>query len=165
MLRGDSSPLRVRVLTALIVAGVFSSGAIVGAGIYRWGSGAAAPAEAHGHGVGLWMPVEELELSPEQYAKVSAIVERGRLELDAVVRESFPRVRAIDEQMQKEVKAVLTPEQQKKLEDLKRRGPVGPTPTWRKRLDDFAGEPEPGLVRPGLPPGALPPPGAPPPRQ
>jgi len=158
MPKGDGSPLRVRILTALIVAGVFSSGAVVGAGIYRWGSGAASSEEPHGRGVGLWIPAEELDLTPEQYAKVSAIVERRRLELEAVVRESFPRVRAINEQMQNEVKEVLTPEQQKKFEELKKRGPVGPTPTWRKRLDEFEGEPLPGFARPGLPPGAPPPP-------
>ena len=58
-------------------------------------------------------------------------------------RESFPRVRAINAQVQKEVRDLLTPEQQKNFDELKRRGPMGPTPTWQKRRDDFDGEPPP----------------------
>jgi Spy/CpxP family protein refolding chaperone len=142
MVRGDPSMLRIRVLTALIIAGVFTSGAVVGAGIYRWGSAGGPSAKVpHGHGAALWSLPDELALTPEQQTKVARILDRHRLALETIVRESFPRVRAIDEQMQKEVKGVLTPEQQKKFEELKKRGPLGPTPTWQKRFDDFDGEP------------------------
>jgi Spy/CpxP family protein refolding chaperone len=155
MATSDPSLTRIRVLTALIIVGVFASGAVVGAGIYRWGSSGSSEAEGSGrHGVALWIPAGELDLTPEQHAKVSQIVERHRLELEATVRESFPRVRAINEQMQKAVKEVLTPEQQKKFEELKRRGPLGPTPTWEKRLDDFDGQPGPGPAGPLRTPGA-----------
>jgi Spy/CpxP family protein refolding chaperone len=155
MATSDPSLTRIRVLTALIFVGVFASGAVVGAGIYRWGSSGGAEAEGSGrNGVALWIPDGELDLTPEQHAKVSQIVERHRLELEATVRESFPRVRAINEQMQKAVKEVLTPEQQKKFEGLKRRGPLGPTPTREKRLDDFEGQPGPAPAGPLRTPGA-----------
>jgi Spy/CpxP family protein refolding chaperone len=154
MARGDPSMFRTRVLTALIIVGVFASGAVVGAGIYRWASSGGPGAEVpHGHGAALWIPPGELDLSPEQHVQVSRIVDRHRLELEATVRESFPRVRAINEKMQKELKEVLTPEQQKKFELLRRRGPLGPTPTWQKRLDDFDGEPGPAPEGPLRTPG------------
>src|ERR1041384_8122211 len=108
MAAGDPSISRVRVVTALVIVGVFASGAVVGAGIYRWGS-SLGPAEGvpRGQGAAVWLPLEELELSPEQDAQVAAIMNRHRGELEAVVRESFPRVRAINEQMQKEVRELL----------------------------------------------------------
>jgi Spy/CpxP family protein refolding chaperone len=147
MTTGDSSSRQIRALTALVIVGVFTSGAVVGAGIHRWGSASGPANVGQGHGTALWLPPGELELTPEQEQKVSLIVDRHRSELEAIVRESFPRVRAINEQMQAEVKAVLTPEQRAKFEQLKKRGPGGPTPTRQKRLDDFGGEPP--LVPPG----------------
>jgi|SRR4051812_45561554 Spy/CpxP family protein refolding chaperone len=144
MATGDPSILRIRIVTALIIAAVFLSGALVGAGIYRWGSSAGLSGDMpHGQGAAVWLPLEELDLTPEQDAKVSAVMDRHRVELDAIVRESFPRVRAINAQVQKEVRDLLTPEQQKNFDELKRRGPMGPTPTWQKRRDDFDGEPPP----------------------
>jgi Spy/CpxP family protein refolding chaperone len=155
MVRGDPSPTRIRVLTAAIIVGVFASGAVVGAGLYRWGSSGGSAAEGpSGHGVGLWIPAGELDLTPEQHTEVSRIVERHRLELEATVRESFPRVRAINERMHQAVKAVLTPEQQKKFEALERRGPLVPTPTWQKRFEDSDRQPGPAPAGPLRTPGA-----------
>jgi Spy/CpxP family protein refolding chaperone len=142
MTPGDPSILRVRVVTALVIAGVFVSGAVVGAGIYRWGS-SAGPAEGapHGQGAAIWLPLEGLDLTPEQDSKAAAIMDQHRSELEGIVRQSFPRVRAINEQMQKEVRELLTPAQQKRWDELKQRRPSGPTPTWQKALDDADGEP------------------------
>lgn len=148
MATGDPATRQIRVLTALVIVGVFASGAVVGAGIYRWGASSGPAAVAQGHGAALWIPPDELDLTPEQRAKVSHIVDRHRFELEAVVRESFPRVRAINEQMLAEVSAVLTPEQRVKLEQLQQRGPSGPTPTWQKRRDELGGEPPPGPFGP-----------------
>jgi Spy/CpxP family protein refolding chaperone len=153
MASADPSMLRVRVVTALVIAGVFVSGAVVGAGIYRWGS-SAGPAEGlpHGQGAGLWLPLEGLDLTPEQDAKVSAIMDQRRGELESIVRQTFPQVRAINEQMQQEVRAILTPEQQRRWDEQKLRRPSGPTPTWQKSLDDESGVPLAPRRTPNAPP-------------
>jgi len=156
MTTGEPSNLRVRVVTALVIVGVFVSGAVVGAGIYRWGSSAKpAAGMPHGQGAAVWLPLGELELTAEQESKVSAIMDHHRGELDAIVRESFPRVRAINQQIQQEVRQLLTPEQRQRWDELKKRGPRGPTPTWQKTLDDADPEPRAPRRQPGAP---LPPP-------
>ena len=92
MATGDPSILRIRIVTALIIAAVFLSGALVGSWYFhRWGSSAGLSGEMpHGQGAAVWLPLEELDLTPEQDAKVSAVMDRHRVELDAIVQGELP---------------------------------------------------------------------------
>jgi Spy/CpxP family protein refolding chaperone len=166
----EPSPRRVQLLAAVVLLITFALGTATGAALLRHFE----PQRGHR------MPpppmlVRELNLSAEQDAKVREIFERFRPRFDAVVRETFPRVRAINAEMDKEIRAVLTPEQQKRFDELKARAPQGGAPGGGGFGAPFGGPgrgPHGGFHGPrdgqGLPPpdGRGPPPddrGAPPP--
>jgi hypothetical protein len=133
---------RVRVVTVLLLVGVFAAGGLAGAGVDRWLAGTCAadapppPAPPLGP-----MELVELGLSPEQQQQARAIGERHRPELEALRRELMPRALEIHERMQRELREVLTPAQRQRLDELLGRRRDGPPP------DPFA---------PGGPPGPPP---------
>jgi hypothetical protein len=138
-----SSPRKIRLLTALLLVATFAAGTVTGAGICRF-LGPPPPPPPPGF-VG---PLAELGLTAGQQIQARGIQERHRHELDAIIRETFPRVRAIIDQMRREVREILTPAQRARLDEIEARQPPPPPP----------GAP-PG---PPGPPGFLPPPGMPP---
>jgi hypothetical protein len=99
-------------------------------------------------------PFEEVGLTTEQRQKTYAIMEKHRPEFEATFREMFPKMRAINDRIENEVREVLTPEQRTKLDEAKKRRPnhpLGPPPL---------GPPPPGAP-PGSPDGNWPGPGDP----
>jgi hypothetical protein len=154
----DPTPRRIHLLSALVVLATFLAGVVAGVGIQRWASPPPPPRPGPpplaGPGAGGLPPhLRALGLTPDQERKVTEIFERHRPELEAAIREAYPRIQAVVERAQKETRAVLDPEQQRKLDELERNGPP-----WLSR-------PPPGGGRPGdgPPPGLGPPPGAGPP--
>jgi Spy/CpxP family protein refolding chaperone len=133
-------------LTAAVLAATFALGAIAGGGIFRW-----VVADRLLPSDGLprepW-PLRQLDLSEEQHARVRDIFERHRPKLDAVLRESFPLVRSIHEEIDREIRDVLTPEQRAQFDRSKERRPFPPP-----------GLPNPpgGGAHPELPPPLFPP--------
>jgi hypothetical protein len=141
-----SAPRSIRLLTALLLVATFASGTITGAALTLW-----VRHEHHGppgpppFGA---LPIDELGLSPEQRA--DAIFERHRPELDAILQEGFPKVRKVNDQIESEIREILTPEQRTRLDELKARrppprhhrrgGPGGPFPPGPPP-DDFGGPP------------------------
>jgi Spy/CpxP family protein refolding chaperone len=147
----EPSPRQVRLLTVLLLFGTFVLGAVAGAGLTRWTS--LPPPHSPRPAPFLPGPPGALRLTPEQEAKARAITDRYRPELEAVWRESMPKVKAINEKMEQELREVLTPEQQKALDEMKAHRPPPP------------GGPMGGPPPHGPPPGGpgAPPPGGPPP--
>jgi Spy/CpxP family protein refolding chaperone len=138
----DPPKSRIRAATALVIVGTFLAGAAAGAGALRWASPRRPPPPPP-----MGLPIRELGLSVEQEAKVTEITERHRDELDAILREMYPKVRAVNDEVEKEVRTVLTADQQKRLDELKARRPPpmprgGPPPP---------GPPPPGGELPALP--------------
>lgn len=132
---------QIRVMTALVILGTFLAGAAVGAGVYRWLLPRPPPPPPM-----MGLPIHDLGLSAEQEAQAHAVMDRHRDELEAIMRSTYPQVRAVQEQMEKEVRALLTPEQQKRLDEaLAHRRPRHPGPP-------------PGEPGRGPPPGGPPPP-------
>ncbi len=148
----DPSPRRLHLWTALVLVAVFAGGVATGVGA-SW----ALRPPPHGRpgrppaGGGLPPFVGELGLSAEQQARVRAIVEGHRGEMEAAIRDAFPRVRAIQDRVDGEIREVLTPEQAARFDSLRSRRPPLPGPGG------------PGMP-PMPPPGRPPPPEAPPPR-
>jgi Spy/CpxP family protein refolding chaperone len=150
---------RIHVASAAIVLGAFLAGAAAGAGVHAW----LVPPERPRRGPppggppprGLPPYLRELDLTPEQERAAQAIFERHRAAIDAVMRESMPRVQAIDEKVEEELAAILRPEQKAQLAELRKRRPPPPPPP--------PGGPG-GPGDPGRPPPPGPPPGPPPPR-
>ena len=157
----DSSTRRIHIWSGLIVLGVFLAGAAAGAGVMaalRRGGPRFPPPHHDG-----WFPphLNELDLTEDQQKRAKVIFEKYHAVVEATVKETFPRVRAAQEQMERELRAILTDAQAKKLDEIQAHrppprlggpglggpGPLGPGPGPR-----------------GPPPGFGPPPdGAPPP--
>ncbi len=160
----ERSPRTVRLTTALLLVATFAAGSVTGAAIYRF----AAPRWEHrGPPPPGMLPLDRLGLSPEQETKARAIMDRYRPELDAVMREGFPKVRAIQERMQRDLDGILTPEQRKRAAELEqerrsRRGPPpGPPPNHGPGMG-FPPGPPPDMGPPPTMPPLPPPPEMPP---
>lgn len=61
-----------------------------------------------------------LDLTPEQAAKISPIVDATSAKLEAIRIETAQRVRTAMEESERQISPELTPEQQKKLQNMKR---------------------------------------------
>jgi hypothetical protein len=140
----ERSPRQIRLLTALLLFGTFLFGAVAGVGLSRWNRMPPPPPRPVPFLPG---PPGALKLTPEQEAKAHAITERHRPQLEAILRESFPKVQAINELMEKELREILTQEQCKTLDEMK---------VHRPPMPPGAGSPPPGQH------GYMPPPGPPP---
>jgi len=130
-----------------LLAAMFVIGAFAGAGLVRLARPALGPPPFHHD------PFRHLDLTPDQRARAEKILEKHRPALDAIVEETRPRVRAIQETIEKELAEVLTPEQVRRLEELRARMPPPPGPGFGPP----AGPP--GRPPPGFPHGE----GGPPP--
>ncbi|HWO14942.1 MAG TPA: hypothetical protein VNN80_35810, partial [Polyangiaceae bacterium] len=127
---------RVQWLTALTLVGTFALGTLTGAGIARWGApehprpwhhGSPPPPPPPGPPLGPWL-IDDLSLSGGQRPAAEALFERHRAALDAILRESFPRVRELNGEIERELRLILNPDQAKKLDQLlvERRPPFPP---------------------------------------
>jgi hypothetical protein len=173
------SPRRVHLLTALLLVGTFAAGVVTGAGVLRWL--APSPDSPRPDGPAKVAPPlpaarlpRELRLTAEQEASAREIGERYRPELEALAREMRPRVRAVQDRMEAEFTALLTPEQRRQLAEIeaRRRNPPrpgeGPRPGGPPPPDGQAAPVEgprgsvPADLRPPASTGARPPAGAPP---
>jgi Spy/CpxP family protein refolding chaperone len=116
------------------------------------------PGFGHGHGPGGPLRDREfrdrfardLGLSSDQRARIDSIMDRQGRELRAVRGQVQPTVDSIIARTRRQVDSVLTPEQRKKAEEIRREHPRPPGPP-------------PGMFGPGPTPDG-PPPGGPPPR-
>ncbi len=123
------TPRRVRLTTALLLIGTFAAGVVAGAGVLRWSARSAAGAPT---AVAPPLPAarlpRELHLTPEQEAKAREIGDRYRPELEALAREIRPKVRAVQDRMEGEFLAVLTPGQRQQLTAIEERRKHPPRP-------------------------------------
>jgi uncharacterized membrane protein len=160
----ERTPRQIRLLTALLLFGTFLLGAVAGAGFYRF-SAAPLPRPHHPYAPFLPGPPGALQLTFEQQTKAKEITDRYRPKLEALLREGFPKVQAINDEMEKEMRQMLSPEQIRKLDELKALRPPMP-PLAPGMGPGFGpppgGGPPPEGSPPGLPGGLLPPPGFPP---
>ena len=62
-----------------------------------------------------------LDLTPEQAVKIAPIVDATSAKLEAIRVETAERVRQVMEESKREIAPQLTPEQQKKLQELKQK--------------------------------------------
>lgn len=116
---------QVRLAAAVIFVLGFTAG-ILALNVYRsWGRGMGAPRDR------MERMAQRLQLTEDQKTKVQQILNDTREQLDALRKESEPRVQEIRGQADERLKQVLTPEQwqqfQKMRDDTRhRRGRGGP---------------------------------------
>ena len=157
----DAPPRRIHVWSGLLVLGVFLAGAVTGAGVVTWLRPPGFPPGLPPRAAGLPPPLAELGLTLEQQAKARAIAEKYRPALEAVLQESFPRIREVQEQMDRELRSVLTEAQAKRFDELRLRRPPLPGGLGPRGPPGFPTPP--GLPPPGGPPASEPPRGGSPP--
>lgn len=117
MISETTSPRRLRLLMAGVLAATFGLGAITGGGIFSWVAADRLDSARDDLPRGPW-PLRQLDLSDEQRTRIHQIFERHRPKLDAVLRERFPLVRSIHETVGNEIRQVLTPEQRVQFDRL-----------------------------------------------
>jgi uncharacterized membrane protein len=121
----DPNARRLHLWTALILLGVFLAGAATGAGLSVLLRTPRHRGQPHGPAM-LPPPLAELGLSPEQAEQARAIFERHRAEMETAVQAAFPRVRAVQEQVDSELRAILTSEQAARFDAMRARRPPLP---------------------------------------
>jgi len=158
MERDEASPKKIRLMSAVLLVVTFAAGTVTGAGVYRWAYNARDAHRPPPHMMSAPPPFHELELTPEQRQNVHAVFERHRTEIEAVMRDAFPKVRAINEKIEAEAREFLTPEQRTKLDQIKARRaahpgpPPGPPPGAPSGMRDQWAPPPPPPGPWGMPP-------------
>jgi hypothetical protein len=116
-----------RVKAGLAFAGVFMLGVVTGVGGARYGHARVAsallddePGSARRHAV-LWAIDRKVDLDKAQRAKVEAILLAHEPELTAVQRTIEPKNAPIYAKAEDEIRAVLTPDQIAKFDELSRK--------------------------------------------
>ncbi len=104
-------------LITLTAVGVFSLGSAVFANDPQDGQ------DQHGgrgggyHHSSLERTTEQLNLTPEQKAKVQPIIDQAKPQIESIRREAMQKTKAVMENAMARIRPVLTPEQQKKLDE------------------------------------------------
>lgn len=126
---------------------VFVAGAITGVAVYRWQWLGAPRADMLPHPGEMGLRLHRLNLTEEQRTQIRAVFENYRPKLDAVLRETFPKVRAVQELIDADIVKLLTEKQRLQFIELgKRGGPPG----------FHSGGPNPFTDRPPMPPPGMP---------
>lgn len=155
----DKRPLGLRLSAVALLLGIFAAGAFTGAGIYHWA--------VRGHGPmgppGVFGPRgmhRELGLTDAQAKQVDAIMEKYHPELEAVMRESFPRLRSVGDKIDAEIRPLLNDEQRRRFDEMKLHRPAPGMRASRKGGPPVFGPDGPRFGPPGdMPPPDMPMPG------
>ncbi|MBU1070166.1 hypothetical protein KKD52_05835 [Myxococcota bacterium] len=127
------SARRLQWISGLLLVLLYALGLGTGVGLTRWltgaGPGRHEPGGPHGpHGPPPnGQLIDQLNLTPEQDRQVRAIYERYNPELEKILEENFPRIRAVQEKVEKEIRALLTEAQQQRLDAAKSHRRPGPS--------------------------------------
>src|SRR6266480_5366569 len=70
-----------------------------------------------GRGHGLEQLTEELNLTPDQQAKVQPIIDQAKPQIAAIHREAMQKMKAVMDRTVSQIRPMLTPDQQKELDD------------------------------------------------
>jgi Spy/CpxP family protein refolding chaperone len=112
----------LRLLSGLVLVGVFAAGALFGAGLMRW----RAPGPPPPHGGPIEAMIHELSLDDAQIAALHAIERAHRGELDQIARDTQPRVRAVLFAIEDELRPRLREAQIQALERWRLHRPPAP---------------------------------------
>lgn len=118
--------IRIQAIVLLIVA--FVAGGLAGAAVEHVRLAHRRPAFPMGPGPafgalrgGVPGYYNRLGLSPDQRARISAILKRAQPRTDSLLNETLPQLRAITDSVRREIRAVLTPDQAARLDRERRR--------------------------------------------
>ncbi|MFL6515710.1 MAG: periplasmic heavy metal sensor [Chthoniobacterales bacterium] len=100
-------------LIAMLAAGVIASGGFAVAQGGHGGHGG-----WHGHNA-LDHMTETLKLTPDQQAKVQPILDQAKPQLIAIHKDAMQKSKAVMDNAMTQIRPILTPEQQKKADDMR----------------------------------------------
>lgn len=112
---------KTRLKVWLVLLGVFALGGVTGAaidGVYRMRSLARQDGKQQNHQAKFEKMRSELGLSDEQAAQINTIINETRNEFRALRTEARPRYNAIRQKERERIRTVLTPEQQRKFDEM-----------------------------------------------
>ncbi len=113
---------RTRLGAGLTLLGVFALGVLAGLGVAPL-LGPPAPPEGPDR---IDRLARELELSAEQERRAEAIVERHRGDIEEAMASARPRLQEIHAEVERELREIMTPEQQREFEALRASRPQMP---------------------------------------
>ena len=74
----------------------------------------------HGHGFGLQRITEKLDLTSDQQTKVQPIIEGAKPQIAAIHQDAMQKTKAVMDSTLSQIRPLLTPDQQKKLDDIQK---------------------------------------------
>lgn len=136
------SARRTHLWSVLVLLTSFAAGAITAGGFYHWTTALSPTPPVAIPESRLEMLARELALTPDQHRRAAAIVARHHAAIEALLRDAFPRIRAEEAAMDRELRALLTADQATRFDALPPPrptgdgvGPAGPAPTPRRTID------------------------------
>jgi hypothetical protein len=135
---GTSAVTQVRLQGLGILILVFVSGLLAGAAIARWRTPEHVPTSAAETqvvptqdviasmkmaGTGVPVVYEALGLTEAQRDQIRAIMDANRPRTDSLLRTTWPLLRALLDTVQRQVEQVLTPQQRRQLQAIRRGAP------------------------------------------
>ncbi len=78
------------------------------------------PGFCHGHGFAFERLTKTLNLTSDQQAKVQPIVDQARPQIIAIHRDAMEKTKAVMDDAASQIRPLLNPDQQKKLDDLQK---------------------------------------------
>src|SRR5438270_14053229 len=74
----------------------------------------------HGHGFALSHLTKSLNLTPDQQTKVQPLIDQARPQINAIHKDAMQKTQAIVDKTMSQIRPMLTPDQQKKFDDLQK---------------------------------------------
>jgi Spy/CpxP family protein refolding chaperone len=108
--------MKRNVLT-LVAAGAIALGGFM---VVQAQPGSGAGGHWHGHGFGLERMTEKLDLTSDQQTKVQPIIEGTKPQIAAIHQEAMQKTKAVMDSTLSQIRPLLTPDQQKKLDAIQR---------------------------------------------
>jgi Spy/CpxP family protein refolding chaperone len=108
--------MKRNVLT-LVAAGAIALGGFM---VVQAQAGPGGRGHWHGHVFGLQRMTEKLDLTSDQQTKVQPIIDGAKPEIDAIHQEAMQKTKAVMDTTLSQIRPLLTPDQQKKLDDIQK---------------------------------------------
>ena len=119
--------MKIKLIT-LVAVGAFSLGSIAFA--QEPPPGSSGEPGRHGGGRGsrgasIEKITDQLNLTPDQKAKAQPIIDQARPQIENIRREAMQKMKAVMDNAMAQIRPLLTPEQQKKLDEAKNERRMG----------------------------------------
>lgn len=128
----DLSTRRPLLAAAIVCLGVFAAGVATGLPLARWlhppmgPPGLCGPPGPERDPDFVPRPYDRLGLDRRQMELARPIIDRHRQKMEALVRETIPRIQALRAELEREIRPLLDPAQVRRLDDMLAHRPEGP---------------------------------------